>query len=135
MEPTQPEDRLRTAARKRGVILSILLILFMISNFIAGFLSVIAALRIILIEQPVYTSGSMPGWLVFLFSTFGLVNFVFLMAIWFWKRWGLIGFAAMSLLMVTVQLAHGSPPLVILSSVAGVFLIAAFVIPVRKEFE
>lgn len=77
--------------RKRGGCLTILLILMLIANPLTGLTYLLAGAAITQVLPNV------PQWGIFLLGFLSFANFVFALAIWTWKKWGVYGLAASSL--------------------------------------
>jgi hypothetical protein len=83
--------------RKRGGCFTLFIVLMLITNPLTGLLYVLAG-SIILQALP-----NVPPWAILLLTALAFVNFVFALAIWKWKKWGVYGFAGSSLVIFVIN--------------------------------
>ncbi len=87
-----------TMERKRGGCLTAFLILMMIANPLTA-LSYLFAGSTISESLP-----DLPAWVIPVLGLLALANFVFAIAIWNWKKWGVYGFAGSTAVALLVNL-------------------------------
>jgi hypothetical protein len=84
--------------RQRGGCLTAFLILMLVVNPLTGLYYLFAG------SSLSQSLPSLPGWAVPALGVLALVNFVFALAIWNWKKWGVYGFAASSAIVFVINL-------------------------------
>ena len=74
-------------------------------------------------------------WAVYFLALSGAANFVFLLAIWKWKKWGLYGFTISGILVFVVNLTIGIPIPSSLLGLLGIATVLLFARPIWQHFE
>lgn len=114
--------------RKRGGCLTAFLVLMLILNPLTGLYYLFAGSTV---RQSL---PSMPGWVIPVLGLFALANFVFALGTWNWKKWGVYGFAASSLVIFVVNvIAIGFVPALL--GLVGLVILAFLVRPVWNQME
>lgn len=114
--------------RKRGGCLTAFLVLMLIANPLTGLYYLFAGSTV---RQAL---PSMPGWVIPVLALFALANFVFALGMWNWKKWGVYGFAASSLLIFVVNvIAIGFVPALL--GLVGLVILAFLVRPVWNQMK
>jgi hypothetical protein len=114
--------------RKRGGCLTAFLILMLIGNPLAGLYYLLAGSTV---RQSLPT---LPEWAIPVLGLLALANFVFAIAIWKWKRWGVYGFVGSSLVAFLVNLI-GIGILVALFGLVGVVILAFLLRPIWHQMD
>jgi len=89
--------------RKKGVLLTIWLILMLVGNL--GF-----ALTYLIIAIGLSASGGpspLPLWAFYVLGIFGLLNFIFTIFLFMWKRWAFFAFAGSASIVFVINLMLG----------------------------
>ena len=115
--------------RTRGGCLTALLILMMIANPVAGLMYLLGG-AMIRRQMP-----SMPAWAIPVLGVLCLVNLVFAVAVWKWKRWGVYALAAMAFLALVINLSIGVSPAKALPGLVGIVILIVLVRPVWGSME
>ncbi len=123
-ESTQPE------LRKRPTLLRAILILWMIGTAI----SVCSVLSDLTGRGIAYSVLDHPRWAILPIGFLSLVNFVCVIALWKWKRWGMYGLVASATVFFIITLISLGFVEALLTAV-GVILIGLFVRPVWKQMD
>jgi hypothetical protein len=139
MQPLQPPPPIPTpdgqvaqpppaGPRQRGGCLTAYLILTLITSPIMGvwyllFGSSVAAML-----------PQTPAWTIPVLGVMALLHFVFGLAVWQWKRWGVYGFVVMSIAGFLINAAT-SGVMNALTGLIGLIIIIALVRPIWHEME
>jgi len=73
---------------------------------------------------------SVPGWVVPVYSFVAIADFVFALAIWKWKKWGVYGYAATYIIVIIINLSVGLPIYGALLGLAGLAIFVSLIRPV-----
>ena len=109
----------------RGGCLSLMLIGMLILSPLAAidyFISISPS-----VGQPL---SNLPPWIRALLGTSGLAQFVFVIAIWKWKKWGMYGLAGLSVIVFLLNAIYIS----ILSGILGLAGVATIAFLLRKTW-
>ena len=126
---SDPTDRHRAptaASRERGGCLTAFLGLMLITNPLTAFAYLTGGAA---------TLPGQPGWAAPLLGIGCVLNTIAAVAIWNWKRWGLILFAATAIGALIVNLSIGLSPVVSFGGLAGPAILAALVHSRAGSFE
>jgi hypothetical protein len=74
--------------------------------------------------------SKLPPWIIALFGTSGLAQFVFAMAIWKWKKWGMYGLAGVSVIVFFINVIYTN----VLSGILGLAGVATIAFLLRKTW-
>lgn len=114
--------------KKRGIFLTVWLILLPIANTVILLLSLI----VFAVYEGIFrtTSG-----LIFTLAIVPILNIVFSIAVWKWKRWGVFGLGVMSIAASAISglsfhFLHLAP-----IGIVGIIVLAILVRPVWKHLE
>jgi hypothetical protein len=125
IEPVEP---LAPVERKRGGCLSAVVIVSMIVNMLAGLSYIFAGSRV-LDAYP-----GMPGWVIPIYTVLCLFGAVSAYGVWSWKKWGLYGFAFVSLISFIFNVIYIGF-LLSLSGFLGLVILYFLIRPVWKYME
>ena len=114
---------------KRGGCLTAFLILMLVANSLTSLLYLLFSG---IIRQ---ASPNIPGWVTIILGIFGAINFLLSLAIWKWKKWGLYGFGASTVIVFIINLSIGTPILNSLFGLLGIIILAFLVKPLWNNFE
>ena len=120
--PVEPEQ-------KRGGCLTAFLIAMLIVNSLA------AALYFFLHARILASYPRAPGFLMYLLGFMCLANVGFAAAVWYWKKWGVYGFAAMSVVAFAINLYLGIGLIQLLLGLAGIVILIVLVRPIWSRFD
>ena len=95
---TAPNSSDSMVNNSRGGCLSVFLIAVMIINPLTSLSYIVLAPRI------AQALPYFPTWALPVLIGLGLANFIFAVAVWKWKKWGVYGFAAVSLVALAINL-------------------------------
>ncbi len=124
---TTPEPAL-TPQRKRGGCLTAFLVIMLIAN-------PLTAISYLLNGEAFSRSlPDMPGWAIPALGVIALANFVCAIGLWQWKKWGMYGFAGLSLITVFVNAVSIGIGLA-LFGLLGVVILGFLVRPVWNQME
>jgi len=115
--------------RKRSGCLTALLILMLIVNPLIGLIYFLAGSNI----KETFTSA--PDWAIPTLGLFAFANFVFALAIWKWKKWGVYGFGISSIVIFAINLSIGIPVIQALFGLAGFVILIILLRPVWNYLE
>ena len=117
-----------TEERKRGGCLTAWLILMLIANPLVA-VYYLAAGHTVKQALP-----NLPEYAIPLLIFLGIANFVFALAIWSWKKWGMYGFACSAAIAFIINLTNlGVGPSLL--GLVGVGILVALVSPVWKQMD
>ncbi len=77
---------------KRGGCLTTFLIFMLVVNLLVGIYYFAAG------SSVAQALPNMPAWVILLLGAIGIANFIFAIAIWKWKKWGMYGFASSAII-------------------------------------
>ena len=70
-----------------------------------------------------FANPNAPSWALPAAGVFGAINALLLVGVWFWQRWAVYGFCAMSVIITVINLATGGAPLQALVGLAAPFVL------------
>lgn len=121
-----------TPTRKRHGCLTAILIVFAIMTFVSSVINLVMSGTL---------AENLPGapeWApvgILAMGGVGLLGVAALVALWFWKRWGLYVFVVVGVTAFVLNLALGAPIFSALMGLAGVALVLIFVLRQWGDFE
>ena len=114
--------------RRRGGCLTAWLMLMLILNPLVAIYYLVAGGTV---RQAL---PGLPPWVLPVLTVFGIANFVFALAVWNWKKWGMYGFVGSSAVVFFINAATLGTGRAIIGLV-GVIILAALVRPIWKQME
>ena len=119
---------LESTERRRGGCLTAFLILMLIANTLTGLYYLLAGSTV---RQSLPT---VPAWAIPVLGLFALANFVFAIATWKWKRWGMYGFVGSAVVIFLVNMISVGI-LAALLGLVGVAILAFLLRPVWSQMD
>jgi len=102
--------------KKRGVLLTIWLVLMLIANFFT-------ALSYLILNSTIASVyPNVPSWIFYIYGLIGLANLAFVIFLFMWKRWAFYAFCGSAVIAFIIHLAIG------LGIVAAIFGLAGPII-------
>lgn len=86
---------------KRGGCLTTFLVLMIIFNSLTTIFYLVAN------ENTLKLPQNVPSWTIYLFSIFGILNTVFAILVWKWKKIGVYGFILSALVIFGINMSNG----------------------------
>jgi hypothetical protein len=116
------------SGRERGGCLSVLLVLMLIANPLTGlyYLAFGSAVRQAL--------PNLPAWALLVLGILAFGNFACALAVWRWKKWGIYGFAASSLVIFLINASYIGV-LTAALGLLGIAILALLVRPLWSRFD
>jgi hypothetical protein len=118
--------------RKRGGCLTAFLVLMLVVSPLYALLPLMP-----MSEGTKQILPKWPEWAIFLMGLLGLANFVFAIAIWKWKRWGVYGFAGTAIAFFVASIVREA--IGILAALVGlaitIGILQKLVRPIWKKME
>jgi hypothetical protein len=113
--------------KQRGGLLTACLVLMMIHGIFAAFL--VLYLR----ENSAQTSGASPAWVLLVLFALTATRIVAALAIWEWKRWGLVAYGVATLVSMVVGLILTHTQLWVFHELIP-FVILGYVVKSRQQY-
>lgn len=115
--------------RKKGGCLTAFLIFMLIANALGalGYFIGGGAIR--------QLTPNIPGWAIITSGTLSLLNIIFALGIWKFKKWGFYGFGAVSVIAFVVNIISGTPVYSALIGLVGIVILYFLVRPIWSQME
>jgi hypothetical protein len=116
-------------ARVRGGCLTVFLIAIMVVN------PIVAILYFTMGEAIRKGLPDAPSWAIPVLGVFCLLNLVFAIALWMWKKWGFYGFVASTVAALVINIISGLPLHQVVVGPIGVVILYALLRKVWDQLE
>ncbi len=116
------------APKQRGGCLTALLVLMMIANPLVGLMYIVSG-------DAIQRALHAPAWAIPVLGGASMLNFVWAVGVWKFKRWGVYGFLAMAAVALIVNFTIGVAPMQAVLGLIGPAILIALVRPLWSRFD